>query len=69
MFEMLNGHSPFEAEDHLATYQKIIDGTVAYPTGKHLFIYIYLTIYLYLYMHIYIYIYVKKGGLTCSPCI
>lgn len=28
---MLNGHSPFEAEDHLATYQKILDGTVAYP--------------------------------------
>ena len=27
-FEMLNGHSPFEAEDHLATYQKILDGTV-----------------------------------------
>jgi len=31
-FEMLNGHSPFEAEDHLATYQKILDGTVNYPT-------------------------------------
>ena len=30
-FEMLNGHSPFEAEDHLATYQKILDGTVNYP--------------------------------------
>jgi len=30
-FEMLNGHSPFEAEDHLATYQKILDGTVKYP--------------------------------------
>ena len=30
-YEMLNGHSPFEAEDHLATYQKILDGTVHYP--------------------------------------
>ena len=30
-YEMLNGHSPFEAEDHLATYQKILDGTVNYP--------------------------------------
>ena len=29
---MLNGHSPFEAEDHLATYQKILDGTVNYPS-------------------------------------
>ena len=29
---MLNGHSPFEAEDHLATYQKILDGTVTYPS-------------------------------------
>jgi len=28
---MLNGHSPFEAEDHLATYQKILDGSVNYP--------------------------------------
>ena len=28
---MLNGHSPFEAEDHLATYQKILDGNVNYP--------------------------------------
>ena len=28
---MLNGHSPFEAEDHLATYSKILDGTVNYP--------------------------------------
>mmetsp|Transcript_2012 Transcript_2012/g.5431 ORF Transcript_2012/g.5431 Transcript_2012/m.5431 type:complete len:791 (-) Transcript_2012:683-3055(-) len=32
LFEMLNGHSPFEAEDHLATYQKILDGTVTYPS-------------------------------------
>jgi serine/threonine protein kinase len=32
-FEMLNGHSPFEAEDHLATYSKILDGTVNYPAG------------------------------------
>jgi len=31
-FELLNGHSPFEAEDHLATYQKILDGTVKYPS-------------------------------------
>ena len=31
-YEMLNGHSPFEAEDHLATYQKILDGTVNYPS-------------------------------------
>jgi len=30
-YEMLNGHSPFEAEDHLATYQKILDGSVTYP--------------------------------------
>jgi len=30
-YEMMNGHSPFEAEDHLATYQKILDGTVNYP--------------------------------------
>jgi len=30
-FEMLNGNSPFEAEDHLATYSKILDGTVNYP--------------------------------------
>ena len=30
-YEMLNGHSPFEAEDHLATYQKILDGNVNYP--------------------------------------
>jgi len=30
-YEMLNGHSPFEAEDHLATYQKILDGAVNYP--------------------------------------
>jgi len=30
-YEMLNGHSPFEAEDHLQTYQKILDGTVNYP--------------------------------------
>uniref|UniRef100_A0A7S2FU98 Uncharacterized protein n=1 Tax=Haptolina brevifila TaxID=156173 RepID=A0A7S2FU98_9EUKA len=30
-YEMLNGHSPFEAEDHLATYQKILDGSVNYP--------------------------------------
>ena len=29
-YEMLNGHSPFEAEDHLATYQKILDGAVTY---------------------------------------
>ena len=28
---MMNGHSPFEAEDHLATYQKILDGNVNYP--------------------------------------
>ena len=33
-YEMLNGHSPFEAEDHLATYQKILDGSVAYPDSK-----------------------------------
>ena len=32
-YEMLNGHSPFEAEDHLATYQKILDGDVVYPDG------------------------------------
>jgi len=32
-FEMLNGHSPFEAEDHLATYQKILDGTINYPAA------------------------------------
>jgi len=30
-YEMLNGHSPFEAEDHLATYQKILDGAVNFP--------------------------------------
>ena len=30
-YEMLNGHSPFEAEDHLATYQKILDGAITYP--------------------------------------
>ena len=30
-YEMLNGHSPFEAEDHLATYQKILDGVISYP--------------------------------------
>ena len=30
-YEMLNGHSPFEAEDHLATYQKILDGQIVYP--------------------------------------
>ncbi len=30
-YEMMNGHSPFEAEDHLATYQKILDGNVNYP--------------------------------------
>ena len=34
-YEMLNGHSPFEAEDHLATYQKILDGTVNYPQGMN----------------------------------
>ena len=32
---MLNGHSPFEAEDHLATYQKILDGTVNYPQAMN----------------------------------
>uniref|UniRef100_A0A7S4BZW7 cGMP-dependent protein kinase n=2 Tax=Chrysotila carterae TaxID=13221 RepID=A0A7S4BZW7_CHRCT len=30
-YEMLNGHSPFEAEETLQTYQKILDGTVNYP--------------------------------------
>ena len=30
-YEMMNGHSLFEAEDHLATYQKILDGNVNYP--------------------------------------
>ena len=30
---MLNGHSPFEAEDHLATYRKVLEGTVTYPQG------------------------------------
>jgi len=34
-YEMLNGHSPFEAEDHLATYQKILDGSVNYPSTMH----------------------------------
>ena len=33
-YEMLNGHSPFEAEDHLATYQKILDGTVRAPRAR-----------------------------------
>ena len=32
-YEMLNGHSPFEAEDHLATYRKVLEGTVTYPQG------------------------------------
>ena len=30
-YEMLNGHSPFEAEDHLATYQRILDGDINFP--------------------------------------
>ena len=34
-YEMLNGHSPFEAEDHLATYQKVLDGTVTYPPAMN----------------------------------
>ena len=34
-YEMLNGHSPFEAEDHLATYQKVLDGTVNYPPAMN----------------------------------
>ena len=33
-YEMLNGHSPFEAQDHLATYQKILDGTVRAPRAR-----------------------------------
>jgi len=32
-YELLAGQSPFEAEDHLATYQKILDGTVNYPAN------------------------------------
>jgi serine/threonine protein kinase len=32
-YEMLNGCSPFEAEDHLATYRKVLEGTVTYPQG------------------------------------
>jgi len=31
LFELLVGHSPFEAEDHLATYQKVLDGHIAFP--------------------------------------
>ena len=31
IYEMLTGHSPFEADDPLATYQKVIDGKIAYP--------------------------------------
>ena len=38
-YEMLNGHSPFEAEDHLATYQKILDGTVNYPQAMNCLLY------------------------------
>jgi len=30
-FELLVGHSPFEAEDHLATYQKVLDGHIIFP--------------------------------------
>jgi len=30
-FELLVGHSPFEAEDHLATYQKVLDGVINFP--------------------------------------
>ena len=30
-YEMLNGTSPFEAEDHLATYRKVLEGRVSYP--------------------------------------
>jgi len=31
LFELLVGHSPFEAEDHLATYQKVLDGHISFP--------------------------------------
>jgi len=31
LFELLVGHSPFEAEDHLATYQKVLDGHINFP--------------------------------------
>ena len=30
-YEMLSGSSPFEAEDHLATYRKVLEGRVSYP--------------------------------------
>ena len=30
IYEMLTGHSPFEADDPLATYQKVIDGKIDY---------------------------------------
>jgi len=30
-FELLVGHSPFEAEDHLATYQKVLEGHINFP--------------------------------------
>eukprot|EP00308_Calcidiscus_leptoporus_P008285 CAMPEP_0119357114 /NCGR_PEP_ID=MMETSP1334-20130426/5566_1 /TAXON_ID=127549 /ORGANISM="Calcidiscus leptoporus, Strain RCC1130" /LENGTH=889 /DNA_ID=CAMNT_0007371295 /DNA_START=176 /DNA_END=2845 /DNA_ORIENTATION=+ len=32
-YEMINGYSPFEAEETLQTYQKILDGTVNYPSS------------------------------------
>jgi len=31
LFEFLTGHSPFEAEDHMSTYKKILAGKVHYP--------------------------------------
>ena len=35
IFEMLVGHSPFEAEDHLKIYQKILDCAVTYPPSMN----------------------------------
>ena len=34
-YEMLHGHSPFEAEDHLKIYQKILDCAVTYPPSMN----------------------------------
>ena len=31
LFELLNGHSPFEAAEPLKTYEKILAGRVKYP--------------------------------------
>jgi len=31
LYEMLNGHSPFEADDPLQTYERVLGGRVRYP--------------------------------------